>query len=84
MAQQTYKTLQKKAKKGAWFTAVRGSYLPISWQGWFLYLPFTAYLIFAVVMGWQSADTLSKAILFIVPNWVAATAVMTWIAKRMS
>lgn len=64
--------------------ALRSSYIPCSWQGWLTYIPFTAYLVFAVVMGWQSAGTPGKAILFIVPNWVAATAVMTWIAKRTS
>ena len=64
--------------------ALRGSYIPCSWQGWLTYIPFTAYLVFAVVMGWQEADSPSKAILFIVPNWVAATAIMTWIAKRTS
>ncbi len=73
-----------KVKKGAWFVAIRGSYLPVSWQGWLTYLPFTAYLVFAVVMGWQQSNTVSKAILFIVPNWVAAAAIMTWVAKRTS
>lgn len=63
---------------------LRGSYIPCAWQGWLTYIPFTAYLIFAVVMGWQETDNPSKAILFIVPNWVAAAAVMTWIARVKS
>ncbi|HSX16260.1 MAG TPA: hypothetical protein VLF40_05700 [Candidatus Saccharimonadales bacterium] len=74
-----------KIKKGAWFVAIRGSYIPVSWQGWLTYLPFTAYLVFAVLMGWQLAEgSPSRAILFVVPNWVAAVAIMTWLAKRTS
>jgi hypothetical protein len=77
-------TKSKHAKKGAWFIAVRGSYLPNSWQAWLTYLPFTGYLIFALVVGWTDTKDAAQAILFIVPNWIAATAVMTWIAKRTS
>lgn len=66
------------------FIAVRGSYLPNNWLAWLSYLPFLAYLIFALVYGWQNTDTDAQAILFIVPNWIAATVVMTWIAKRAS
>ncbi|HET9173744.1 MAG TPA: hypothetical protein VFN56_00505 [Candidatus Saccharimonadales bacterium] len=73
-----------KAKKGAWFVPVRGSYLPASWQGWASYIPFTAYLVFTLIAGWHDTHKTSTAILFIVPNWVAATAVMTWVAKRTS
>ncbi len=31
---------KKKTKKGKWFSPVRKSYLPCSWQGWVLYVPF--------------------------------------------
>jgi len=53
-------------------------------MGWLTYLPFTAYLIFALIVGWQKSNDTAQAILFIVPNWIAATAIMTWIAKRTS
>ncbi|MBX4190537.1 hypothetical protein KW794_00425 [Candidatus Saccharibacteria bacterium] len=76
--------MAKKSKRQKWFIPVRGSYLPNSWQGWLTYLPFTAYLFFALVIGWHHARDTGQAILFIVPNWVAAAAVMTWIAKRSS
>lgn len=76
--------MAKKSKKQKWFKPVRGSYLPNSWQGWLTYLPFTAYLIFALIIGWQHASDTGQAILFIAPNWIAATAVMTWVAKRTS
>ena len=73
-----------KAKKGAWFVAIRGSYLPVSWQGWLTYIPFTAYLIFALVAGWQHTHSATLATLWIVPNWLAATVVMTWVARQTS
>ncbi|HEX5448098.1 MAG TPA: hypothetical protein VFW90_02765 [Candidatus Saccharimonadales bacterium] len=76
--------MARKTKRTKWFKPVRGSYLPSSWQGWLSYIPFIAYLIFTMVVGWQDSSTKGLAILYIVPNWVAATVVMTWIAKRTS
>jgi hypothetical protein len=76
--------MPKKTNKNKWFIPVRGSYLPNSWLGWLTYLPFTAYLIFALVFGWRDTRSAQQAILFIAPNWFAAAAVMTWIAKRTS
>jgi hypothetical protein len=78
------KTKRVKKRNGAWFIPVRGSYLPASPAGWMTYVPFIAYLFFAAYAGFRvSADNMT-AILIIVPNWVAATAVLTWIAKRTS
>jgi branched-subunit amino acid transport protein len=76
--------MPKKSKAQKWFIPVRGSYLPNNWKGWLSYIPFSAYLIFAVVFGWRDTETTAQAVLFIVPNWVAATAVMTWLARRTS
>ncbi len=73
-----------KYKKGAWFVAVRGSYLPVSWQGWLSYLPFIFYLVFAVEAAKVATDSVTTALLIILPNWVAATVVMTWVARRTS
>ena len=63
---------------------LRGSYLPVSWQGWLTYVPFIAYLVLAQLYGRHEASSAAQAILFIVPNYVAAAAVMTWVAKRKS
>lgn len=76
--------MAKKSKKQKWFIPVRGSYLPNSWQGWLTYIPFSAYLLFVLEYGWRDTASTSQAILYIAPNWVAATVVMTWIAKRTS
>jgi hypothetical protein len=78
------KTRRPKAKRGAWFVPVRGSYLPASPAGWWTYLPFVAYLVFALVAGFNYTSSTTEAILFIVPNWVAAAVVMTYIAARKS
>jgi hypothetical protein len=76
--------MAKKPKSKKMFIPVRGSYLPNNWAGALTYIPFLAYLIFALVYGWQQTDTTAQAILFIVPNWVAATVVMTWVARHTS
>jgi hypothetical protein len=76
--------MAKKSKRRRWFIPVRGSYLPNSPAGWLSYIPFTAYLVLALVFGWRDTDTTAQAVLFIVPNWIAAAAVMTWLAKRTS
>jgi hypothetical protein len=73
-----------KTRKNAWFKKIRGSYLPINQQGWFTYLPFIAYLAFAFIAGIKDTSNASKAVLFIVPNWVAAAVVMTFVASRKS
>lgn len=81
------KTKQKKLpklKKGAWFIPLRGSYLPYSWQGWLTYIPFTFYLVYSWCVAFAYTGSNVKAVLWIVPNWVAAAAVMTWIAKAKS
>jgi hypothetical protein len=74
----------RKRKNKKWFIAVRGSYLPNSWQGWLMYAPFLAYLLWAVWAGLKDTDNYTTAIMFILPNWVAAAVVMTWLAKRAS
>lgn len=78
------KVLKQTARKGAWFIRLRGSYLPVSWQGWLTYVPFTAYLVFAQLYGRWETNSIAQAILFIVPNYVAAAAVMTYVARLKS
>jgi len=82
----SYKTFRQtyKVRKGAWFVAIRGSYLPVSWQGWITYIPFTAYLAYSLVVAFAYTGNNLKAMLWIVPNWVAAAIVMTWIARATS
>jgi len=78
------KNRRPQAKAGAWFIPIRGSYLPASAAGWWTYLPFVAYLIFSVIIGINDTSSAAVAILFIVPNWIAAAVVVTYIAARKS
>ena len=73
-----------KHRKGAWFTPLRGSYIPVSWQGWLTYIPFVAYLIYSLIVAFDYTGNNWKAVLWIVPNWTAAAVVMTWLAKVKS
>jgi len=75
---------QHKHKANRWFIAVRGSYLPAAWQGWLLYIPYTAYLIGILVFVTLQNESLPLAVLTLIPNWVSAIIIMTWIAKRAS
>ena len=74
----------KKSKKQKWFVPLRGSYIPNNWKGWLTYIPFTAYLLASFYYGCHNIDGKLKSVFFIVPNWVAAVAVMSWVAKRTS
>lgn len=67
-----------------WFVKTRGSYLPSSWQGWLLYVPFIGYLVLSYLSAFRQSDNLINFILFLMPQWVAATVVMTWIATVKS
>lgn len=71
-------------KSGKWFKPVRGSYLPISWQGWILYVPFVIFLITVMNGAIMNAHSISDAFYMMFPQWVAAIVVMTWIAKQKS
>lgn len=62
------KNKRLKAKPGAWFVSVRGSYLPASPAGWWTYVPFVAYLIFTLLVGVNNTSSLFIAILFICPT----------------
>jgi hypothetical protein len=73
-----------KLRKGAWFYQVRGSYLPATTEGWLTYIPFIAYLIWPVFYVSNRNLDLSASVFVVVPQWIAATVVMTWIAARKS
>jgi hypothetical protein len=73
-----------KTKKKTWFIKTRGSYLPNSWQAWTLYLPYLTYLIGVVVFVTNREDNFWLAVFTVVPNWIAAGLIMTWIAKNKS
>ena len=67
-----------------WFIKVRGSYLPRSWQGWLLYIPYLAYMIGALIFVIKGNETFWQALFTLMPNWVVACVIMTWFARRTS
>ncbi len=67
-----------------WFIKKRGSYLPSSWQGWLTYVPFIAYLITSYIVIERHTSSISLIVYSLVPQWVAATVVLTWIAQHTS
>jgi hypothetical protein len=67
-----------------WFKKIRGSYLPRSWQAWTLYIPYVAYLIGVLVFVFHRHDSFWLAVFTVVPNWVAAGVIMTWLARSRS
>jgi hypothetical protein len=63
---------------------LRGSYIPVSGKGWLTYIPYLAYLVYTVIVALNYTDNSFKAVLWIVPNFVVAAVVMTWLAKQKS
>jgi hypothetical protein len=74
--------MAKNSKK--WFKKVRSSYIPISWQGWLSYLPYVAFLVLTYLYIMYSFGYSVMSLLIIIPNWVAAVAVMSWVASKKS
>lgn len=78
------KMKQYKAKKGAWFVRVRGSYLPASLVGWLTYIPYTAYVVGVLIYVMSKRLDLWQSIFLVLPNWIAALVIMSWLAARKS
>ena len=74
----------KKSRKQKWFVKVRGSYLPCSWQGWLTYIPYLASVIGVLVVALHNQTSFWDALFIVIPNWVAAFAIMQWVATRKS
>ena len=77
-------TRTQKTKRKAWFIKVRGSYLPNNTAGWLTYIPYTAYLIGALVYVVSKHYDVWISLFILVPNWVAAAAVMHFVAAHTS
>jgi hypothetical protein len=73
-----------KPKKGAWFVKIRGSYIPCSWQGWLLYVPFIAFLVTVMQATIRDAHSMSDALYQLFVYFVCAGVVMHWIASAKS
>lgn len=71
---------KQRTKRTYWFYKIRGSYLPASWQGWALYVPYIAFLYASLQYAFVNNDGVLEVFFAVFPQWVAAAAVMTWLA----
>lgn len=63
-----------------WFKKLRGSYIPISWQGWLTYIPYVSFLVITFIAVNRSESSVSDVIFGIFPYWICAAIVMQWLA----
>lgn len=73
-----------KPRKGAWFVPLRGSYLPVTWQGWLLYIPFVSYVVISLLFVVNRAGSILEIVVNLLPYWLSVLVAMTWIAKQKS
>lgn len=76
--------VKKNRSNDVWYVKIRGSYLPASPMGIFVHTIFVAYLAVSAIISVQQTDNSALALLIIFPNWVAAAAVITYIASQKS
>lgn len=74
----------RKAKNKAWFTPVRKSYLPASWQGLCIYFLYIAYSIAVPVIWYNDGHDMSQLITNVIPLVAAATLLTQFIASKTS
>jgi uncharacterized protein (DUF2062 family) len=74
----------KRKNKSKWFLNIRGSYIPRSTAGWLTYIPFLAYMLIAPYLAVNYSENLVVAVLITIPNWIAATLAMTYLATQKS
>jgi hypothetical protein len=70
--------------KKKWFVPKHGSYIPVSYKGWLTYIPFLAFLVFSVIIVVDHSGSEAYKVFSIFTDWVSASVVMTWLARRLS
>lgn len=73
-----------KRKQQIWFKKIRGSYLPVAWQGWLSYVPFVGVLLVAVIIADRQSSTPTEAVGTFFVYSVCVVVVMHWIASQKS
>ena len=68
----------------AWFKPLRHSYIPINYIGALTYVPYVAYLLFSLYEPLKYLHPQALALLVVIPNWLAASAILTKLAKYKS
>ena len=67
-----------------WFTYVRRSYLPASWQGLCLYFLYIAYCVAIAIDWYRLGYSLWQLLTVVIPLFVLATALTQFIASKTS
>lgn len=73
-----------KAKSKKWFTKVRGSYLPSSWQGMLAYAVFVVYLLTVLIAAFNTQEEFAGYLFFVFPQFIAAAVAITFVASKNS
>jgi hypothetical protein len=71
-----------KQKHTPWFRSVRGSYLPVGWQGLALYLLYVTYIVLVPLAWYLKGHSLWLLLTTVIPLLVAAAVVMQFIAGK--
>jgi len=74
--------MKTKAKKGAWFYKMRGSYLPCSWQGLAIYGVYLVYIVAVPAVWYQKGHDLWSFLVMVIPLVVAAAVLTQYIASK--
>lgn len=75
---------KRKAKRGAWYVKVRGSYLPANWQGVLMQLVLLGLGIGLLLQAYDDTRPLAIVIITFVLEIIGLGALFTWIAKNKS
>jgi uncharacterized membrane protein (GlpM family) len=73
-----------KHRPGAWFVPLRGSFLPVTRQGWLLCLPYLLFLVAVFLWIDRNSHSVSDTLYGVVPYWVACIILMHVIAWKKS
>ncbi len=73
-----------KAKKGAWFVRLRGSYLPCSWQGLVIYFVYTVYVVALPVVWYYDGHEAWRLLTFVIPLMCGAALITQYVASKTS
>ncbi|MBI1857217.1 hypothetical protein HY003_00235 [Candidatus Saccharibacteria bacterium] len=76
--------MKKSNNNKKWFIKVRWSYLPNTWQGWLTYIPYLAYLVAVMIYLYSSSYGFWTSVFILVPNYVVAALIITWLASKTS
>lgn len=76
--------MKRTKRNNKWFVKVRGSYIPNNSYGWLTYIPYLAFVVAVPLYVFSHVDNRWLGLLIIIPNYVAAGVVMTWLAAHES